>query len=102
MAPRMICDRITPLLPRAPMSAACEMAAHNSCSDRSSGTLASVSSIAPHGQREIGAGVAIGYRVDVQVVDLLFALFQGLKAGRQKRPGLGDREQRSVAAIRQP
>ena len=30
MAPRTICDRMTPLLPRAPMSAACEMAAHTS------------------------------------------------------------------------
>ena len=67
-APRTICERITPELPRAPISAARETSCASAA--RSSGPPASsASTTARDGQREVRAGVAVRHRVDVQVVD---------------------------------
>ena len=93
IAPRMIWDRITPLLPRAPISAACEMAEHTSRSGRSSGSLADGIDHALDGERQVGTRVSVGHRVDVQIVDFLFALLERREAGCEhlSGPGYGER-----------
>ena len=68
VAPRTICERITPELPRAPISAARET------SLREPGAVVGPVAVErlgdrAHGQRQVGAGVAVGHRIDVEVVD---------------------------------
>ena len=42
-----------------------------------------------YGEREIGARVAVGHRIDVEIVDLLFALLEGRKPSRKQIPSPG-------------
>ena len=61
VAPRTICDRITPELPRAPISAARETSSARPA--RSSGPSSSQRlDDRAHGQRQVRAGVAVGHR----------------------------------------
>ena len=75
--PRRICDMITPLLPRAPMSEPWAMALHT---DAMSGRVGvdPVEFFDDRTQRErhVGTGVAIGHRVHVEVVHRLTMIDQ--------------------------
>ena len=66
--PRRICERITPELPRAPMSEPRLIAWHTSSIESAVGELGADRL---EGERHVGAGVAVGDRVDVEPVQLL-------------------------------
>ena len=68
-APRTICDRITPELPRAPIRAPRATSARGRRAPSSGGSSRSASSTARTVSGEVRAGVAVGHRVDVLVVD---------------------------------
>ena len=42
---------------------------------------------ASHGKGEVGPRIAVGHRIDVEIVDLLFALLEGRKPGGQQLAG---------------
>jgi hypothetical protein len=39
------------------------------------------------GRGEVGARIAVGYRVHIEIVDLLFPLFERCEPGRKQCPG---------------
>ena len=82
------------------MSAACDMAAHISLVTEIGREPGDGVDHAAQGQTQVGTRVAIGDRVDVQVVDLLLALFQSRETGSEKGAGLRDGQ--CLGAIRQP
>ena len=65
--PRRICDRITPLLPRAPISDPWLMASHVASSPARAPVHLGDDGVERAGH--VGAGVAVGHRVDVEPVD---------------------------------
>ena len=66
-SPRRICDRITPLLPRAPISEPWLMASHVPA--RSSRRRLHLGDHRVERAGHVGAGVAVGHRVHVEPVD---------------------------------
>ena len=81
--PRRICDRITPLLPRAPIKRAVR---HRHAHVVHSGRGAELLAHRLEGEGHVGAGVAIGHRVDVEAVQLLLVCPRA-RRGRSRPPG---------------
>ena len=83
-APRTICERITPELPRAPMSEPLVIAAATTAGCRPRSRAASSSTMARR-SGQVRARVAVGDRVHVEVVDRTAAPPRG-RRGRRRRP----------------
>ena len=79
--PRRICDRITPELPRAPMSEPRLIAWHTSAIDSD---CAQLRAHRLERERHVGAGVAVGHRVDVEPVELLLVRAHGVAEAQER------------------
>ena len=97
--PRTICDRITPELPRAPISAARAISCASRSRSCSSSCLERLDDRA-HRQRQVRARVAVRDRVDVQVVDPPAARLD--RGGRRARRAGGRRRGRSCGLASPP
>ena len=96
-SPRRICERITPELPRAPMSEPRLIAWQTSAID------SAVRQRRAHRlerERHVGAGVAVGDRVDVEPVQLLLVRAHGVAEAQERLAQIGGAPGSSASASR--
>ena len=69
---------MTPEFPRAPMREPCPMALHTSARPATGVDALELADHGLEGQGHVGAGVAVGHRVDVQAVDVALVQPEGV------------------------